>query len=102
MRIWMQSNTALRTDPIWTDYTKSIEAHMDEIRCPGTEIRVEGVEKMETNLEHSAFNRHVNARQVIERGLQAQEEGYDAFVVIGMGTAGYEELHASVVTAIQE
>jgi allantoin racemase len=92
MRIWLQSNTALRTDPIWSAYTKAIEAHMDEIRRSDCEIRVEGVDTMEKNLEQSAFNRHLNVRQVLERGLQAQQEGYDAFVVIGMGTAGYEEL----------
>ena len=92
MRIWLQSNTALRTDPIWSDYTKAIETHMDEVRRSDCEIRVEGVDAMEQNLEHSAFNRHVNVRQVLERGLQAQQEGYDAFVVIGMGTAGHEEL----------
>ncbi len=92
MRIWIQSNTALRTDPIWADYTNAIEAHMEEIKRPGSEVRVEGVDAMEKNLEYSAFSRHVNVRKVLECGLKAQEEGYDAFVVIGMGTAGYEEL----------
>src|SRR5689334_19609592 len=100
MRIWVQSNTALRTDPIWADYTQSIEAHMDEIRRPDTEVRVEGVDKMAKNLEHSAFDRHLNVRQVLERGLQAEQEGYDAFVVIGMGTAGYEELRDALKLAV--
>jgi allantoin racemase len=103
MRIWVQSNTALRADAVWHDYTLALEAHMDRVRRPDTEVRVEGVPSMEADIESSAFRRHVNVRQVLECGVRAEREGYDAFVMVGMGTAGYEELrdllHIPVVYA---
>ena len=92
MRIWVQSNTALRADSMWRDYTVALEAHMNNVKRPGSEVRVEGVAKMERDVEGSAFRRHVNVRQVLDCGMQAQQEGYDAYVMVGMGTAGYEEL----------
>jgi allantoin racemase len=92
MRIWVQSNTALRADEMWRGYVAALEAHMDKVRRAGTEVRVEGVPKMESDVEGSAFRRHVNVRQVLDCGRQAEREGYDAFVMVGMGTAGYEEL----------
>jgi Asp/Glu/hydantoin racemase len=96
MRIWTQSNTALRTDPKWADYTRAIEAHLNELKRPGSEVRVEGVAKMEKNVIGSAYDRYLNARQVVELGIQAEKEGYDAFVVLGLGVAGYEELRAQL------
>ncbi len=92
MRIWAQSNTALRTDSRWENYTKAIEAHLNAIKRPGSEVRVEGVKNMEKNVIGSAYDRYLNARQVVELGIQAEKEGYDAFVVLGLGVAGYEEL----------
>jgi len=92
MRIWIQSNTALRSDRVWADYAMALEGHMNQIKRSGTEIRVEGVERMERNVEGSAFHRHVNVRGVLDCGVKAQKEGYDAFVMVGMGTAGYDEL----------
>ncbi len=100
MRIWFQSNIALRSDKIWDNYTRAIEEHVNRIKRPDTEVRVEGVEKQESNLEGSAFRRHVNVRQVLELGLRAQEEGYDAFVMAGMGTAGHEELRDALKIAV--
>lgn len=100
MRIWFQSNIALRSDKTWENYTRAIEAHVDKIKRPGTEVRVEGVEKQESNIEGSAFSRHVNVRQVLELGLKAQEQGYDAFVMAGMGTAGHEELRDALKIAV--
>ena len=100
MRIWFQSNIALRSDRTWENYTRAIEAHVNKIKRPGTEVRVEGVEKQESNIEGSAFRRHVNVRQVLELGLKAQQEGYDAFVMAGMGTAGHEELRDALKIAV--
>lgn len=100
MKIWFQSNTALRSDPKWAKYTGAIEKHVAEIKRPDTEVRVEGVEKQEKNLEGSAFARHVNVRQVLELGVKAQQEGYDAFVMAGLGTAGHEELRAALDIAV--
>lgn len=100
MKIWFQSNIALRSDPKWARYTQAIEKHVAEVKRPDTEVRVEGVEKQEKNLEGSAFSRHVNVRQVLDLGLKAQNEGYDAFVMAGLGTAGHEELRAELDIAV--
>src|SRR4051812_15714585 len=50
MRIWCQSNTALRTEPRWADYTRAIESHLNEVKRPSSEVRVEGVPRMEKNV----------------------------------------------------
>lgn len=92
MKIWIQSNTALHTDKSWRAYAGALETHLERVKRPGTALHCAGVEKMESNVEGSAFQRHVNVRQILELGFQAQSSGYDAFVMVGMGTAGYEEL----------
>src|SRR3954469_6689597 len=92
MRIWIQSNAALRTDPKWAGYTRSIEARMEEVKRPGTEVRVEGTQRIEKSHQYSAFARYGNLGEVLDCGIRAEQEGYDAFVVIGMTNAGYEEL----------
>ncbi len=92
MRIWVQSNTALRSDSAWSRYTEALELHLGAVKEETTELRIEGVEKMEHRVESSAFDRHVNVRQVIQCGINAEREGFDAFVMVGLGTAGYEEL----------
>jgi allantoin racemase len=100
MRIWAQSNTALRTDSRWADYTRAIEAHLNAIKRPDSELRIEGVQKMEKNVIGSVYQRQRNALQVVEMGLQAEQEGYDAFVVLGLGVAGYEELRDKLKIAV--
>jgi Asp/Glu/hydantoin racemase len=92
MRIWAQSNTALRTEKRWADYTRAIEAHLDAVKRPDTEVRVEGVGRMEPNVIGSAFSRYLNVKQVLELGVQAEKEGYDAFVMLGLGLGGHDEL----------
>ena len=91
MRLWCQSNTAL-AESRWSAYTQALTAHLEQVKRPGSELRVEGVPKMQSNVPGSAYHRYVNVGQVLDLGLQAQKEGYDAFVMLGMGTAGYEEL----------
>ena len=100
MRIWLQSNAALRSDPRWAAYTRSIEARMAGLARPGTELRLEGTQRIEKSHQYSAFARYGNLGQVLDCGIQAENEGYDAFVVIGMTNAGCEELRDRLKIAV--
>jgi Asp/Glu/hydantoin racemase len=92
LRIWIQSNTGAGFDPRWAVYDEVERAHLAAAAAPGTEIRFAGVEKMERKVEHSPYSRYVNSRQLIDAGRQAEADGYDAFVVAGMGVAGRAQL----------
>jgi allantoin racemase len=93
LKIWIQSNTAVGFDKSWDAYEALERQHLDSVASPDTELRFSGVEKMEERVEHSPYARHLNVRQVISKGLEAQQEGYSAFVVAGLGVAGRDELN---------
>lgn len=100
MRLWIQSNTSIGHDPKWAEYHSFEVEHLDSLRSSGTELHIAGVPAMQTDLEYSAYSRFLNTRQLIDCGIQAQEKGYDAFVMIGMGRAGEAELREALTIPV--
>jgi allantoin racemase len=92
VRIWVQSNTALVADAKWKPYLDAETAHLEEVKLPGTELHFDGVDVMQPDLTHNAMHRAINTQGFIQKGIRAQEEGYDAVIVLGMATMGREEL----------
>jgi len=54
----------------------------------------------EKNVIGSVYQRQRNALQVVDMGLQAEREGHDAFVVLGLGVAAYEEPRDNLKIAV--
>lgn len=84
MRIWHQSMAdfdALNT------YGEALSAHAGKVVDPGTEIAVKGFPPgytrgiTTTDLLGAPYIYHIALRQVIDYARQAEQEGYDAFVI---------------------
>ena len=92
MRIWLQSGTPLRSEAKWAPYLEAELDHLERCKDPRSEIRLEGVEKPLPSVEASSHSRYLNIAQLLQCGITAQTEGYDVFVMIGLGPAGHDEL----------
>lgn len=92
MKIWVQSNTALVADDKWKPYLDAETEHLNAVKAKDTELHFDGVDVMQPDLTHNAMHRAINTTGFIQKGLRAQEEGYDAFMVLGMALMGREEL----------
>ncbi len=83
MKIWYQSYSAMGFDPRWKNYEKYLKKQVKEAARPDTEVKVMGVEKIHPRMIESDYLQYMHVAQVIEKGLQAEREGYDAFVIGG-------------------
>lgn len=100
MRIWVQSNTALVADGKWKSYLDAETEHLDRVKLPGTELHLDGVDVMQPDLTHNPMHRAINTTGFIDKGLQAQEQGYDAFMVLGMALMGRDELREALTIPV--
>ncbi|MFC2003512.1 aspartate/glutamate racemase family protein [Chloroflexota bacterium] len=80
MRIWWQSSTALGRDPLWNEYEQSLKNYVQEVARPDTVVDVHGVEVMTPSTERCHYFEDLNTLQVVDNAVQAEREGYDAFV----------------------
>jgi allantoin racemase len=100
MRIWIQSNTGLMAEEKWKPYRDAELEHLSQVKGKETEIHLDGVDVMQPDLTHSAMHRFRNTEGLIEKGIKAQAEGYDAFVVIGLALMGREELREELTIPV--
>src|SRR3989304_2813646 len=84
MRIWYQSYSAIGFDPRWAYYEKNPARHAREVARPTTEVSVHGVPLMVDRMVNSRYLQYLHARQIHENALEAERQGYDAFVLGGM------------------
>ena len=93
MRIWYQSYSAIGFDPRWSYYEEHLERYVREVARPDTEVSVHGVPRMVDKMVNSRYFQYLHAGQVHENALEAERQGYDAFVLGGMLDLAYHELH---------
>lgn len=96
MRLWFQSCTDLGSNPEWNDYEASLNKHFRKVARPGTEISLHGTRVFGGRTRLYQYDVYLHTSQIIERAIQAEREGYDAFVQIGMQDYGFYEIREAV------
>jgi Asp/Glu/hydantoin racemase len=92
MKIWYQSYTAIGADPKWRYYEESLEKHLAKVARPDTKIDIHGVDQFPPKMLECSYFQYLHIRQVIENAIEAEEKGYDVFVLAGMRDFAYNEL----------
>ncbi|MFC1823288.1 aspartate/glutamate racemase family protein [Thermodesulfobacteriota bacterium] len=92
MKIWVQSMSSYRFDPIFDDYGRIIEEQCKRAVRPGTEVYVTGVPKLMKGMtdKYKSVMTYHNI-QNLNNMLKAQEQGYDAFFITCSFDVGMEE-----------
>ena len=83
MKIWYQSYASIGFDPGYKNYEDSLNKYVQSVARPDTKVDVYGVEKRAPKMVESDYIQYMHISQVIEKGIQAEREGYDAFVLGG-------------------
>ena len=102
MKIWYQTLTSYRYDPLWEDYGKIMEEQCKRAARPDTEVYVTGVPVMVPEVDQfKSLMLYNYAGQGLNNMLKAEKEGYDAIVIgcsydVGMDE-GREMLNIPVV-----
>ena len=81
MKIWYQMGGTYRYGRFYADFGKRLEARVSEIVRPDTEVFITGLPKMDPILAESRFCEFYHNNQIINNAMQAEREGYDAFVI---------------------
>jgi len=99
MRIWHQSMTEL--DGL-TVYRQSLESHAKKVLSPGQSIEVHGLPtgsyfgRTPTEVLGNAFGHHRVLDPVLDNAVNAEREGFDAFVVGSFSEPFMRELRSAV------
>ena len=91
IRIWYQSYVDYENGKTYWD---KLRAHLAQIVDPGTTVEVHGISPFD-NYAH-AMVEYRCGREVICNAIQAEREGYDAFVIGHFQDAGLYEARAAV------
>ncbi len=81
MRIWFQSTLPIDKDPMFREYKSTLQKHLNTVARKGTEIVVHGTDVASPFLELYVYEELLHDRQIVDRAIQAEREGYDAFCV---------------------
>lgn len=81
MRIWFQSTLPIDKDPMFREYKSTLQAHLNKIAREGTEIVIHGTDVASPFLELYVYEELLHDRYIVDRAIQAEREGYDAFCV---------------------
>ena len=81
MKIWYQSASAYRFEPVWDDYGRTLESQCRRILQPDTGLYVTGIAEMIRDIENWRCFQYYQNIQTLNAMRRAEREGYDAFVV---------------------
>ena len=99
MRLWHQSMTDLASLPT---YQSSLEVHAAQVCEPGTVVHVKGMPNFYTggittsDVLGSPYLYHLAYRRIIDQAVEAERQGYDAFVVGSFSEPFVRELRSAV------
>lgn len=96
MKLWFQSCTDMGVNPVWNDYEKSLEKHFQKVARAGTKISLHGTQVFSGRTRSYQYDVFLHTSQMIEAAIQAEREGCDAFVQIGMQDYGFLEIREAV------
>ena len=99
MRVWHQSFTVLEDVPV---YHAALKRHLESRALPGTEVTFHGMEPGTYPSSypgtHIGYNyiASLHREQFVAAALEAQELGYDAFLIASIPDTGFEEIRSLV------
>ncbi len=96
MKLWIQSSANMGVDPAWSDYERALKSHLHNVARADTTISLKGTNIFSPGVNYYWYDRHLHASQIIEAAIQAEREGYDAFVQTGMLDYGYFEIKEAI------
>lgn len=91
MKIWYQSLSSYRYEPVFDDYGKALEAQCKAAVRPDTEVFVTGTKVMVRDIDKYKSLMYFHKAQVMNNMLKAEKEGFDAFVIGCTYDGGMEE-----------
>ncbi len=81
MKIWYQSSSGYRYEPVWDEYGRTLEAQCRRVLRPDTEVFVTGIPVMVRDVENWKALQYYQNAQSLQNMIRAQEQGFDAFVI---------------------
>jgi len=96
MKLWFQGYTAPETDPAWRDYLQCLDKHLHKVARPDTEIDLHSTKVFSPGIVSHQYHAYLQTSQMIEAAIQAEREGYDAFVQTGALDLGFFEIREVV------
>ena len=96
MKLWFQSCTDMGANPIWNDYEISLRRHLQRVARPGTEIALHGTSVFSGRTRSYQYDVYLHTHEIIEKAIEAEKAGYDAYVQTGMQDYGYYEIREAV------
>lgn len=100
MKLWLQSCTDMGANPIWDDYEKSLKRHLLKVARPGTEISLHGTSVFSGRTRLYQYDVYLHTSELIEKAIVAEQQGYDAYVQVGMQDYGYYEIREAVAIPV--
>jgi allantoin racemase len=91
-KFWYQSYSTVGYEKKWSYYEEALRRHVPKVVRQNTEVHFHGIEINAPKKVESYYIRHLHISEIIKKALQAEEEGYDAFILGGMLDLGYHEL----------
>lgn len=99
IRIWHQSFTVLEDVPA---YAALLQQHADKVTAPGTTVVLHGMRPGTypssypgDHIRYSYLQRR-HTQQFVDAALQAQQEGFDAFLIATIPDVGLEDIRTLV------
>jgi allantoin racemase len=89
MRIWYQGYVPTGADAVWETAEKYTGRYARKVARPDTTVDIHGVEKLAAKMVDSEYIQFMHVSQVIEKVLQAEQEGYDAVCMGGTLDLGH-------------
>jgi len=81
MKIWYQSSSGYRYEPVWDEYGRTLEDQCRNVLRPDTQVHVTGIPVMVRDVENWKVLQYYQNVQAINNMRVAQQQGYDAYVV---------------------
>ena len=91
MKIWYQSGSTYRYEPLFEEYGKTLEEQCKRAVRPDTEVYVTGVPEFMLEEDRFRIIRYYHVSQLFNNMVKAEREGYDAFIVGNTLDFGWEE-----------
>lgn len=91
MKIWYQTSSTYRYEPLFEDYGKLLEKQCQKAARPGTEVYVTGVPVLVKGQDRYKILRYYQVSQIFNNMLKAEKQGYDAFIIGDTLDFGWEE-----------
>jgi allantoin racemase len=92
MRIWYQSGLSF---PRFRTYERILREHVKAAADPDTAVYINGTSKGGTGVEYR-FTEYFFAREMIENGLKAEQQEFEAYVIGTTNEAGLTELREAL------